>query len=225
MLSDDSARSRRARDELLAIRDAGRPGRARRNLQNRPSEAARRIYVAILRQIPGEDSTGLLVAQSLGDPSRRVRSEAGSARCGAGRCARRLYIDCLLQRLARVLRSCGAGTGGNRGSAARFGPVPHRGAGRAHHAVTCMSRPGRLATASAWMRWSRPRRPKCTAFPSPRDGADVLSCSKSRISRIPSSAITSSNGGSGSPNGPTNPRAEKFDGRNEEFAVTSMRPR
>jgi hypothetical protein len=96
MLSDDAARSRRARDELLAIRDPAALVALERNLQNAPDEAARRLYVEILRQIPGEDSTGLLVAQSLGDPSRGVRAEArGTLDPPRAAFARRLYIDCL----------------------------------------------------------------------------------------------------------------------------------
>jgi hypothetical protein len=96
LLSDDPARSRRARDELLAIRDPAALAALERNLQNAPDETARRLYVEILRQIPGEDSTGLLVAQSLGDPSRRVRAEArGTLDPRRAAFARRLYIDCL----------------------------------------------------------------------------------------------------------------------------------
>jgi hypothetical protein len=65
-------------------------------LQNASDESVRRLYVEILRQIPGEDSTGLLVAQSLGDPSRRVRAEArGALDPPRATFARRLYIDCL----------------------------------------------------------------------------------------------------------------------------------
>jgi hypothetical protein len=96
LLSDDPARSRRARDELLAIRDPAALAALERNMQNAPDETARRLYVEILRQIPGEDSTGLLVAQSLGDPSRRVRAEArGALDPPRAAFARRLYIDCL----------------------------------------------------------------------------------------------------------------------------------
>jgi hypothetical protein len=96
LFSDDDARSRQARGELLAIVDPAALPAVCRYLQSAPSMGARQLFVAVVRQIPGDESTGLLVMQSLGDPSPGVRAEArkaiGPERAAA---ARRMYIECL----------------------------------------------------------------------------------------------------------------------------------
>lgn len=96
VLSDDGSRSRRARDELLAINDPAALPALCGYLQTAPDPAARELFVSVVHQIPGDEATGLLVVQSLGDPSPSVRVEARKA-IGPERAApaRRMYIECL----------------------------------------------------------------------------------------------------------------------------------
>jgi hypothetical protein len=96
LVSDEPAQSRRAKADLLKINDASALPALTRDLQDSPSDAARRLYVAILRQIPGDESTALLVAQSIGDVSPGVRADARQALDPPrAKAARRLYIDFL----------------------------------------------------------------------------------------------------------------------------------
>jgi len=94
--SDDASRSRKARAELLAIDDVDALPALTRSLQGHAFEDARRLFVSILRNLPGKDPAGLLVLQSLYDPSPGIRLLAresiGTERAGA---ARRLYIAAL----------------------------------------------------------------------------------------------------------------------------------
>jgi hypothetical protein len=96
LFADEPAQVRRARAELLRISDPSALPALTRGLQDSPSDAARSLYVAILRQIPGDQSTALLIAQSLGDASPGVRADARQALDPPrAKTARRLYIDCL----------------------------------------------------------------------------------------------------------------------------------
>ena len=96
LFADEPAQVRRARAELLRISDPSALPALTRGLQDSPSDAARSLYVAILRQIPGDQSTALLIAQSLGDASPGVRADARQALDPSrAKTARRLYIDCL----------------------------------------------------------------------------------------------------------------------------------
>ncbi len=73
------SRGRKARSELSAIVDTDAVPALRQSLQNHPLGDARQLYVAILSQIPGSESTGLLVSQSLYDQSQEVRALARRA--------------------------------------------------------------------------------------------------------------------------------------------------
>lgn len=96
LFSENPDQSRRARMDLLQIADPDAIAGLNRFLRSLPSEPGRRLYVAILRAIPGPEPTGYLVVQSLYDPSSRVRAEArraiGPQRADA---AREMYIECL----------------------------------------------------------------------------------------------------------------------------------
>ena len=137
LLSDDAARSRRARDELLAIRDPAALAALERNLQNAPDETARRLYVEILRQIPGEDSTGLLGGAVVGrSVTSRASRSAGTLDPPRAAFARRLYIDCLRSGSPEFYGVAAQGLAEIGDPQLEFGPLLDRGAGRAHHAVS-----------------------------------------------------------------------------------------
>jgi hypothetical protein len=96
LMSDDRDRSRRARDELLRIKDPDAIPALAHYLQEKPDENIRRLFVQIVGGMPGPNAVYYLVDQSLFDPSEQVRNEArtsiGTARNDA---ARPLYIDAL----------------------------------------------------------------------------------------------------------------------------------
>ena len=95
LFSDDGARVDGA-GRIAGDRRSGRPPRRLPIFPNCASAAVRELFVSVVRQIPGDESTGLLVAQSLGDPSPGVRADARKAISPErAATARRMYIDCL----------------------------------------------------------------------------------------------------------------------------------
>jgi hypothetical protein len=96
LLSDDPDRSRRARNELLKIKDPDALPALARALQQNPDEKLRRLFVQIVAGIFAPNSVYYLVAQSLFDVSEEVRNEARTA-IGSQRAdsARPLYINAL----------------------------------------------------------------------------------------------------------------------------------
>ncbi len=216
-----SARSRRARDELLAIRDAAAlPVLA--ELASSPSEAARRLYVAILRQIAGDDSTGLLVAQSVGDPSRGVRAEArGALDAARAAVARRLYIGCLRGSpefhgvAARGLAEIGD---------PQLDSVPYLIEALVEHTTQYVYEPARpLAIASAWTRWSRTSQAKMYGVPLAEGRADVLNALlKITDQPYPKFGYHVEQWRSGSPKRAHKSESGEVRRSNEEFAVTRM---
>lgn len=93
LYSEDVSRSRKARAELLAIDDTDAIPALTRTMQGHAFDDARRLFVTILRNLPGKDRTSLLVLQSLYDPSPGIRVLAREA-IGPERAdpARKLYI-------------------------------------------------------------------------------------------------------------------------------------
>jgi HEAT repeats len=96
LLGDSPEQSRRAKAQLLGIQDPDALPALARYLQHNRNEEARRLYVLILRNMPGAKAVYYLVGQSLFDPSDAVRDGArkaiGSERADS---ARALYINAL----------------------------------------------------------------------------------------------------------------------------------
>jgi hypothetical protein len=101
--SGDASQRRRAADELLKIRDPDALPAQTRYLQQNSDEDLRRIYVSILREMPGSNTVYYLVGQSLFDSSAQIRQLAreaiGSERADS---ARTLYIFALKLRDANL---------------------------------------------------------------------------------------------------------------------------
>jgi hypothetical protein len=96
LTSGNRAQVQQARNELLKIDDPDALPALTRYLQQNPDEELRRIYVAILRDLPGSNAVYYLVSQSLFDSSSQIREAARNA-IGAERAdnARTLYIFAL----------------------------------------------------------------------------------------------------------------------------------
>jgi HEAT repeats len=96
LTSGNRAQVQQARNELWKIHDPDALPALTRYLQQNPDEELRRIYVAILRDLPGSNAVYYLVSQSLFDSSAQIRQQAREA-IGAERAdnARTLYIFAL----------------------------------------------------------------------------------------------------------------------------------